>query len=50
MPIYLSVELLWVPKSFSGKQSRAKMTPQEMPKVQKPAGSCGGGEGDGHLV
>lgn len=49
MPIYLSVELLWVQKSFGGKQSRAKMTPQEMSKVQKPAGSCGGG-GDGHLV
>lgn len=46
---YLSVELLWVQKSFSGKQSRGKMTLQERPKVQKPRRELRGG-GDGHLV
>lgn len=30
------MQLLWVQKSFSGKQSRGKMTLQERPKVQKP--------------
>lgn len=40
---YLSVELLWVQKSFSGKQSRGKMTLQERPKVQKPRRELRGG-------